>query len=57
MLWVACITYTDELKVIISINSGGNENTYKILAGKPEETDHLEDLSVDGIIIKCILEK
>jgi hypothetical protein len=30
----------------------------RVLVGKPEEREHLEDLSVDGrIILKCILSK
>jgi hypothetical protein len=44
---------------------GGNINTnaklrnaHKILVGKPEGRDNLEDLDVDGrIVLKCILQK
>jgi hypothetical protein len=36
---------------------GEVRNAYKILVGKPEERDHSEDLSVDGRILKRILEK
>ena len=37
---------------------GERRGTYKVLVGKPEETDHLEDVGVDGkIILKSILKK
>ena len=37
---------------------GERRGTYKVLVGKPEETDHLEDVGVDGrIILKGILKK
>jgi hypothetical protein len=30
---------------------GERRGTYMVLVGKPEETDHLEDVGVDGRII------
>jgi hypothetical protein len=37
---------------------GERRNAYRILVGKPEERDHLEDQDVDGwTILKWILER
>jgi len=32
---------------------GDKRGTYRILVGKPMETDHLEDLGVDGNETSC----
>jgi hypothetical protein len=40
MRWAEHVTWIGEMR-----------NAYKILVGKPEGRDHLEDLSVDGKII------
>jgi hypothetical protein len=38
--------------------NGEKTNAYRILVGKPEEKDHLEDLDVGGrIILEWILER
>ena len=37
---------------------GGRRGAYKVMVGKLEEIDHLEDVGVDGkIILKSILKK
>jgi hypothetical protein len=37
---------------------GAKRNAYRILVGKHEGKNHLEDLGVDGnIILKCIVQK
>jgi hypothetical protein len=37
---------------------GERRGTFKVLVGKPEETDHLEEAGVDGrTILKSILKK
>jgi hypothetical protein len=33
---------------------GARRGAYRVLVGKPEERNHLEDLGVDGRIIKWI---
>jgi hypothetical protein len=36
------------------VRMGEMRNEYKILIGKPEESNHSEDLDVDGTILKLI---
>jgi hypothetical protein len=36
---------------------GAGRGAYRILVGKPEGRNHLEDPGVDGIILKCIFKK
>jgi hypothetical protein len=38
-----------------SAHRGGKKKAYIILVGKPEEKYPLEDLGIDGIILKWIL--
>jgi hypothetical protein len=36
---------------------GERRGVYRVLVGRPEERDHLEDPGVDGKILKCIFMK
>jgi len=37
---------------------GDNGGAYRVLVGKPERKDHLEEINIDGsIILKCIFKK
>jgi hypothetical protein len=35
----------------------GERGSYRVLVGKPEEKNNLEDLSIDGMILKYVFRK